>query len=196
MCIRDSSQEAKSLYMDGQKRLDSYADTPEHETLSATLTKCEKLKGFFDEIREVRATQLSLPDDVERALGRLDGLKEKAEAGLSGPQLKALEDARASIQSAAGTNAAQANNWLETLERAAKERKNLRQALDQLGAPPAFLPESGGQRARELKREIEQILQEDDALKIRELFAGIGDKERQRKLLEELRVLVDQGDAE
>ena len=190
------SQAVRGLYNEGQKRLESYDGTAEYEALSAMLTKCEKLQSFFDEIREVRATQLSLPDDVERALGRLDGLKANAEAGLSGPQLKTLEDARGFIQRAAEAKAAQANNWLEDLERAARERRSLRQALDQLGNPPAFLPESGGQRARELRREIERTLQEDDALRIRELFAGIGDKARQRKLLEELRVLVDQGDAE
>lgn len=166
-----------------------FEETPEAQAIERILARAENLEQLFAEVQSLRSRQLQRPADVDEVCERLHELGE-CDGELSEAQRAAIENAIKHIQEQANKQVQAALNWLTELEGRLSRPEELLALKDDLDRPPPFLPPDQYPRLAELRRRVEQALEEDAERQVEHYFQRIRDPQRRRALLDRLMQLV------
>lgn len=166
-----------------------FEETPEAQVIEGILTRAESLEQLFTEVANLRSRPLERPEDVDEGCRRLRELGVTF-AELSEVQRTAIENAIKHIQEQANKRVQAALDWLTKLEGRLSRPEELLALKDVVDRPPPFLPPDQSPRLAELRRRVEQALEEDAERQVEHYFQRIRDPQRRRALLDRLMQLV------
>lgn len=167
-----------------------FEDTPEAQAIEEILARAESLEQLFTEVANQRSRPLETPADVDEVCRSLRKLGE-CDAELSEVQQAAIENAIKHIQEQANKQVQAALNWLTELEGQLSRPEELLKLKDAVDRPPSFLPPDQFPRLAELRRRVEQALEEDAERQVEHYFQRIRDPQRRRALLDRLIQLAE-----
>ena len=173
-----------------QRRRADFAQTEEEQVLEQLLVRCRDLEDTLRQLGEIRPDTARGQEDADRLLEQVGGLQAQAKSYLSGEQVALFEQKRREIEAYSQEKQAAARRRLQVYE--AKIRKGEGFWISSKHWHARSVSCHRVEKLEQLKRELQERLDQDEVRLIGEHFRRIKDKAKREQCLEELRRIAQE----
>ncbi len=172
--------------------LENFQDTEFYKPLAELRDRIEKIKGFFTALHDVDRT-IKTAQSPEYLDSCLEILKTHETIWLGIAQKELLQETRRKVNAIRTEKKIEAQNWLKDIEQRSSNSKRfeeLEELFQQLESPPPFLPPEERARVAQIRRQLQQQINQNVISQIEMLFKRITDPNLRQQCLRRLQELA------
>ena len=185
---------AHKLFEDIQRRYNSYADTPEFETIQSASSRCEALEAALTRLTSYKnaASSAKTPQQIEELLTKATRTRERAAASLNDKQADQFMSLEVDLGRLLANGQRAAQDWLNRVPPgdAGACTADFRSPLIKLERPHPFLAESDAPAVEAMRTQVQQKMDENEVEAITRRFQRISDPKKRRACLEALQQIA------
>jgi hypothetical protein len=190
--VRTGKEAAKLRNAITERRL-FYADTPEAQGVEQALVQCECVERLLNGLAAFASPSFRTVSEKAECEQRLASLRGSVDGCLSGTQMDLFGVAEQKVRDRAELLTRQASEWLTQMQSRAQNLRDADRLLEELRRAPEFLPEERRHEIAAIATQVQKGLDQDVCINIRRLFNKITDVDTRVRLLDELQVMVREG---